>query len=209
MTVIETDLQRRKDPKQSRGQKTIRLILAAAAELLEEVGFERLSTNLVCKKAGLTPPALYRYFPNKYAIMTELGEELMESQNSGLRLLYGQSLDGADLEDTIYQSLKQQLELTEEITGGRWILRALHATPALCDVRTRSHDLIAEEVTKVLLEQFPGSQAEPLLQTMRLSIELGYSVIEYALDVPNANREAILRETAGLIAWNIKRVATA
>ena len=30
-----------------------------------EVGIERLSTNLVCERAGLTPPALYRYYPNK------------------------------------------------------------------------------------------------------------------------------------------------
>ncbi|WP_445380862.1 TetR/AcrR family transcriptional regulator, partial [Pseudomonas syringae] len=46
-----------------------------------EVGIERLSTNLVCERAGLTPPALYRYFPNKYALLTVLGERLLEKQN--------------------------------------------------------------------------------------------------------------------------------
>ncbi|MFX7961174.1 helix-turn-helix domain-containing protein, partial [Acinetobacter baumannii] len=55
--------------------------LATAAELLGEVGIERLSTNLVCRRLGLSPPALYQYFPNKYAILHELGQRLMQRQN--------------------------------------------------------------------------------------------------------------------------------
>ena len=48
--------------------------------MLEEVGFERLSTNMICKRAGLTPPALYRYFPNKYAVLKELGERRFQRE---------------------------------------------------------------------------------------------------------------------------------
>lgn len=34
-----------------------------------------------CERAGLTPPALYRYFPNKYALLSESGQRLMQRQN--------------------------------------------------------------------------------------------------------------------------------
>lgn len=57
----------KKQPAQQRGAETYERILEVAAALLAEVGIERLSTNLICSKAGLTPPALYQYFPNKYA----------------------------------------------------------------------------------------------------------------------------------------------
>src|SRR6185436_13400848 len=75
------DLRPKVIPRQGRAHETYERILGVAAELLGEVGVERLSTNLVCERAGLTPPALYRYFPNKYALLHELGERLMAVQN--------------------------------------------------------------------------------------------------------------------------------
>lgn len=59
------DITRR--PKQERSQATYELLLNVAGELLAEVGIDRISTNLICARAGLTPPALYRYFDDKYA----------------------------------------------------------------------------------------------------------------------------------------------
>ncbi len=69
-------------PAQHRATETYEHILAVTAQLLGDVGVERLSTNLVCAHAGLTPPALYRYFPNKYALLSELGTRLMQRQNA-------------------------------------------------------------------------------------------------------------------------------
>ena len=69
-------------PAQQRSSETYERILAVTAETLAEIGFERLSTNIVCERAGLTPPALYRYFPNKYALLYELGRRLMQRQNA-------------------------------------------------------------------------------------------------------------------------------
>jgi AcrR family transcriptional regulator len=68
-------------PTQARGQDTYEIVLATAGEMLGETGFEQLTTNAICKRAGLTPPALYRYFPNKYAILKELGDRLMKAQD--------------------------------------------------------------------------------------------------------------------------------
>ena len=78
------DTDPRARPVQSRSASTVSLMLDTAAHLLEELGFERLSTNRICAVAGLTPPAIYRYFPNKYAVLKALGERLMASQNAAL-----------------------------------------------------------------------------------------------------------------------------
>ena len=75
------ELDRKRAPTQTRALETCERILDAAANLLGEVGIERLSTNLICERAGLSPPALYRYYPNKYAVLAELGVRLMMSQN--------------------------------------------------------------------------------------------------------------------------------
>ncbi|GHB29979.1 TetR family transcriptional regulator [Pseudovibrio japonicus] len=199
---MNTDFQRRADPKQSRSQKTIDLILKTTSELLNEVGFERLSTNLVCQRAGLTPPAIYRYFPNKYALLSELGQRLMDEQNAALAPYIERVLQDDEPTEAVFESISEQLEIAERMPGGRWILRALHATPALCDIRTRSHDLVAEQLADAILAQHPDNDRQKVIQTMRLNIEFGYSVIEYVMDLPDVDRDSVLREAANTLTQN-------
>ncbi len=205
---MNTDYQRRADPKQSRSQKTIDLILKTTSELLDEVGFERLSTNLVCQHAGLTPPAIYRYFPNKYALLSELGQRLMDEQNAALAPYIERVLQDDEPAEAVFESISEQLEIAERMPGGRWILRALHATPALCDIRTRSHDLVAEQLADAILVQYPDNDRQKVIQTMRLNIEFGYSVIEYVMDLPNVDRDSVLREAAATLTQNFTRYSS-
>ena len=76
------ELLEKNKPRQERAKRTYEAILTAAAELLVEVGVERISTNLVAERAGITVPALYRYFPNKYAVLHALGAGLMDAQDT-------------------------------------------------------------------------------------------------------------------------------
>ena len=76
------ELLEKNKPQQERAKRTYEAILASAAKLLVEVGVERISTNLIAEDAGITVPALYRYFPNKYAVLNALGAVLMDRQNA-------------------------------------------------------------------------------------------------------------------------------
>ena len=60
-------------PQQERAVQTRDHLLDVAGELLGEVGFENISTNMICARAGMTPPALYRYFRDKHAVLETLG----------------------------------------------------------------------------------------------------------------------------------------
>ena len=51
--------------------------------LLAEVGIERLSTNQVAAVAGHFTARAVPVFPNKYALLHELGRRLMQAQNVG------------------------------------------------------------------------------------------------------------------------------
>ena len=82
--IARTEVNPRSLPKQDRAQATYDLLLDVAGELLGEVGIERISTNMICARAGLTPPALYRYFKDKYAVLEALGQRLMTKQNDAL-----------------------------------------------------------------------------------------------------------------------------
>ncbi|MEC7289308.1 MAG: TetR/AcrR family transcriptional regulator [Pseudomonadota bacterium] len=190
---------KRATPNQDRSQRTMERVLAAAAELLEEVGFERLSTNMICKRAGLTPPALYRYFPNKYAVLKELGELLMEAQNA----LLDDWDPGADnLAAQTEHFLRATLDVTRQFPAGGWIMRSLHATPVLSDVRLASHRRMADLMADKALQHWPDLDPDTALASARVGVEMGYALIEMLFDEPSIDQDAALRMTAEMLAHN-------
>lgn len=61
-------------PSQARGKERVRVILSAALELFGRYGIENVTTNDIAKAAGVPIGSLYRYFPNRDAIVSTLVE---------------------------------------------------------------------------------------------------------------------------------------
>jgi len=64
----------RRRPRQERARFTVAAILEAAAEVIDDVGWDRASTNRIAERAGVSIGSLYQYFPNKEAILAQLEE---------------------------------------------------------------------------------------------------------------------------------------
>lgn len=60
------------------------MILEAAAQLLEGVGESGFNTNAVAKRAGVSIGTLYRYFPDKQAIIIALARSETEAFNAAV-----------------------------------------------------------------------------------------------------------------------------
>nr|WP_225737320.1 TetR/AcrR family transcriptional regulator [Dyella acidiphila] len=195
-------------PAQSRAAETYEQLLDVTAQVLAEVGFEQLSTNLVCQRAGLSPPALYRYFPNKYALLHELGLRLMQRQNA----LLGQWLTPAafasatQLEDALTGLLLETYEVTRQATGGIWIMRALRAIPMLQDVRLASASEVAAQATARLRDAFPGAPATELQLLSRVADSMAFAALEMLFDDPSLDAPSVMRLVAASLASNVARL---
>jgi AcrR family transcriptional regulator len=179
------ELDRKRVPTQMRALETCERILDAAANLLGEVGIERLSTNLVCERAGLSPPALYRYYPNKYAVLAELGARLMMSQNALLEnwaTPATMKLPAARFEERVRQLFMDTLEMTRKAVAGEWITRALRAVPSLAPVRIESHDHVTALVVSAFARAYPAVPAARVRLVSRLAVEVMYSAHELLFD---------------------------
>ncbi len=199
-------VEKRTSPKQDRSNKTINLILNAASEMLIEVGFEKLSTNVICERAGLTPPALYRYFPNKYAVLKELGERLMDHQNNALKDWLDVEINKDNVEDRMRELIQVTLDATREVPAGEWIMRSLHATPFLADVRLESHRLVSQILLGRVLELNPEIETKYAYNQVRLCVEISYSVVEMVFDDDQLDPDFIVSATAKLIGSNVRNV---
>jgi AcrR family transcriptional regulator len=62
----------RKTAVQARSARTVEAIVEAAARILETLGFEGYTTNVIAARAGVSIGSLYQYFPNKDAITLAL-----------------------------------------------------------------------------------------------------------------------------------------
>lgn len=62
----------RKAAKQARSLETVRVIVEAAARILEQHGRDGFSTNAVAERAGVSIGSLYQYFPRKEALIGAL-----------------------------------------------------------------------------------------------------------------------------------------
>ena len=188
-------------PKQERAVQTRERLLDIAGELLGEVGIERISTNLICGRAGVSPTALYRYFKDKYAILESLGRRLMDRQNDALYAwLRKYAPDGLEaLEAHVEDLLRATAKVTAAEPGGVWIERALRAVPQLVHIRVESHRQVTDALLDVYAPLLPNVKRRTLWRRLRMTVELGYAVDEMLNEEDRIPRDAIFREAASLL----------
>jgi AcrR family transcriptional regulator len=189
-------------PSRAGGVSTFEALLATAGELLGEVGFESLSTNLICSRAGVTPPALYRYFPNKYAVLKELARRLMEAQDEAVfAWMAAGGLAATKIDEAVASNCRLQSEvnaITRRQPGGAWIMRALRAVPMLHEVRIESRDTVAQRLADTMRDRYPTLTDEQLLSATRLTTEMMYAAVEMAMEAP-AEEEQINNEVCWMV----------
>lgn len=185
----------------ARGPATRDRLLDTAGALLADVGMERISTNMICQQAGVTPPALYYYFADKYAVVTALGERLMDRQNEVLvQWLARHAGSGLTVyADHIGELLRETAQVTEAEPGGVWIARALHSTPHLDHVRTESHRYVTDRLTDAYAPLLPGRPREQVWRRVRMMVEFGYVAIEMVHEESQVPQGEIFAETTNML----------
>lgn len=196
------DLDLKTQPRQQRSAGTYEHILAVTAQLLGEVGIERLSTNMICERAGVTPPALYHYFPNKYAVVHELGMRLMRVQDDVVAAWatpQTMKLPSARFQSALEGMLGQMFEVTRAQPEGVWVLRALRAVPALQKLRMDSHLGVSEIITRAFATAYPAADAKRMQMTARLAVEMSAAALDMLFDAPELEPEAAIRTVAAML----------
>lgn len=192
-------------PQQARSLQTRERLLDVAGELLGEVGIESITTNLICARAGMTPPALYRYFKDKYAILEALGRRLMERQNAALFEWLESNVNemSPPSGDRVEKILQATADVTASEPGAIWTLRALRAVPQLAHIRIESHRLVTDRLTEAFAPMFPQLPRPVLWRRVRIAIELGFAIDEMLTEENRIKRNDLLREAARVMRWSL------
>lgn len=68
----------RNEPVQARSTARLTALLDAAAAAVQELGYERLTTAMVAERAGASIGTVYRYFPDRIAVLQALAARNLE-----------------------------------------------------------------------------------------------------------------------------------
>jgi len=110
--------------KQARSRQTLKHLLTATAQILDEKGLEGATIPRIAARAGLTPGAVYRRFQDKDALMRTLSLEVLRSGlEHSEKVLTPDASAGKSLADLARHIVCTTLESHRKHAG---LLRALH-----------------------------------------------------------------------------------
>lgn len=143
------DITMRRTPRQGRGQQRVEKILAAAADVLAEVGYENATTNAIAARAETAIGSLYQYFPNKEAIIEALGERYAQDMHQRLTETAA-ALGGLRLPDVLTRLAEAMSAYYLANPGFQAIFQL---SPHLQAVGSKLHQAIIDEVAVLIAPQ--------------------------------------------------------
>ncbi len=206
MGLSTTATARRRAPVQERSQETVGRIHAAAARLLARgTGAHTLTTAQIAAEAGLSVGALYRFFPDKQAIIDAIAlshlEAFQDELATGLM---------ADLPETPAAFLAAVIDAFAAYLAAHPDFRTLAygppgqpgraISPALFD-RQAEEGALAELLRESLVTLFGLEPDAEFPFRLRIAAELGDRLIAHAFTQPDAPaRQRILAEAKAILA---------
>ena len=189
----DSELGLRNEPRQARARETFERILAAAAELLDEVGIDGFNTNLLASRAGVRVRSVYRYFPNKHAVVVTLAKRVVSQWDGwvseGLR-----GITAADWRVGMGRVIDRYYEGVRSQPGHSGIRRAMTAVPELHQIDQEDNARIGELLARALCRISDGPSLPRARLVSRCLVESSVAVIDVALDCSPAKSKALIDE---------------
>nr|BFE85545.1 TetR family transcriptional regulator [Planobispora longispora] len=169
----------RRQPTQRRSARRVERMLDACADLLDEIGYEALTTTRIAERAGVAIGSVYQFFPDKRAIAQAVTRRHVERFISriGARFLaedYGGWWEAVDA------IIDEYVEMHRTVPG----FRSLHFGDVvdlnLLDAVSENNTVIAGRLRGLLLQEYGLADSEELDLAIMVAVEAGDAVLKLA-----------------------------
>ena len=198
----------RRVPVQGRSVARVQRMLDACAELVDEVGYEGLTTTLLAERAEVAIGSVYQFFPDKRAIVQALAMRNMDAYLQGLSDRFGRETfahwwDGVDAAIDIF------IQMHRTVAGFRTLHFGDVVDVHLLDVERDNNAVIAERLAELLVDQFQLIDRARLRFSLEISVEAADALIKLAFRREVAGDEAVIGEAKGMIREYLHRHVSA
>ena len=147
--------------RQQRGSRRINDIVAAAAALFAERGFDGTSMNAIAKAAGLTIGSIYQYFPSREAIVDAVAQYYIDAFRADELVAQEQPLEPS-LHDLVHRAVLALFDFHTRYGG---VKAFLDADPRRAESIRTIHEEVAT-VAPLIGRYYPDRSYEELARVV-------------------------------------------
>ncbi|MEV4825435.1 TetR/AcrR family transcriptional regulator [Micromonospora sp. NPDC049274] len=173
-------------------------MLDACAELVDEVGYEGLTTTLLAERAEVAIGSVYQFFPDKRAIVQALTLRTMESYLQRLDERFA-SDEMTHWWDGVDAGIDEYITMHRTVPGFRTLHFGDVVDLHLLDEQRDNNGVIADQLARVLIERFGLTDVPKLRFVLEIAVEAADALIKLAFRRKSDGDERVLLEAKALI----------
>ena len=194
----------RRVPVQGRSVARVQRMLDACAELVDQVGYEALTTTMLAERAGVAIGSVYQFFPDKRAIVQALTQRNLEAYLERITARFANDRFG-HWWDVVDAGIDEYIDMHRNVPGFRTLHFGDVVDVHLLDAERDNNTIIAERLAGLLVGQI-GATAGPRLDfALAIAVEAGDALIKMAFRRDPEGDEAVLVEAKSLIRDYLQR----
>jgi AcrR family transcriptional regulator len=187
----------RRAPVQRRSAERLTRILDACADLLDEVGYDALSTRAVALRAGVPIGSVYRFFGNKRAMADALAQRNLERFTEQVReRLQGIAADG-DWRAAVDAVLDEYLAMKRTAPGFSLVDFGNQIPVGSRDAEPNHR--VADRLTELLAAFLSKEPDEDMRRSFLVAVETADTLVHLAFRVHPEGDERIITEMRHLL----------
>ena len=183
---------------QARSTARLTRLLDSAAEVIDEIGYERLTTAMVADRAGASIGTVYRYFPDRIAVLQSLSARYLSDFTEQVRVaLTDEALAGWP------EAIDAVIDVAVRSFAEKPGFRSLRFGDVI-DVRplegaSTRNAMVGAVIAETLGERFGLEPAEELEFQAEVVVQLIDSLLSRAFAFERTGDERIIAEARSIV----------
>ncbi|MDF3819739.1 TetR/AcrR family transcriptional regulator [Leptospira sp. 96542] len=200
---MNPDINIRKLPKQKRSRERYQKIMETAFDLLGEVGYDALTTDLIAERSEISVGSIYQFFPNKESIIYTHAEIcFMNLHDYFFGLIQNEVNQRKEFDDSFVTYTLNLFEKSlQEVKGYHLIGSIIYTNAELARLDRESNKRFAESLSKiVILPFFPNVEKTRAYFISVMIVEIVDSVFKKLIQIPTQmEKKGIMFELESLL----------
>lgn len=185
----------RRLPQQARSRQRVNQILDAAAQVFEEAGYDAASTELIAKRAETSIGSLYRFFPDKSAILYTLAERYARQMQE----LAAAKMNASMVRQPLAQVLSDIIDAFDHFytsqPGCRMVMLQSRVSAEIQVVNQRADREIVKQIEAFFALRQPNMPTEQRQVAALVSVEIAGTLQLLSLAQDDKRRQQLVDET--------------
>ncbi|MCX4909990.1 TetR/AcrR family transcriptional regulator [Streptomyces sp. NBC_00878] len=187
----------RRAPVQRRSAERLTRILDACADLLDEVGYDALSTRAVALRAGVPIGSVYRFFGNKRAMADALAQRNLDVFTERVTSRLQETAGAGGWRAAMDTVLDEYLAMKRTAPGFSLVDFGNQIPVGTRDAEPNTR--VADRLTDMLSAVLDREPDDDLRRTFLIAVEAADTLVQLAFRLDPAGDERVIAETRELL----------